>query len=168
MSLMTPDGGLLFWMTIIFLIVFFILAKFGFPVITGMVEKRRNKIADAMKLAEEAEQKFAHLSEEQDKLIRKTEEEREKMLNEASRMREEMIAKAALEAQAEAKKIMDNASKAIQAEKEEAMRGLRQEIATFSVEVAEKILKNELSSASSEKAFIDKTLEEVSKLDKIN
>ena len=168
MSLMTPDGGLLFWMTIIFLIVFFLLAKFGFPVITGMVEKRRDKIANAMKLAEQAEQKYAHLAQEQDKLIQQTKQEREKLLSEATAMREELIAKASQQAQAEAKKIMDNASKAIQAEKEEAMRDLRQEIVKFSVDVAEKILKEELSSPVSEKAFIDKTLDEVSKLDKIN
>ncbi len=165
---MTPDGGLLFWMTIIFLIVFFILAKFGFPVITGMVEKRRDKIANAMKLAQEAEDKFAHLAVEQDKLIQKTQEEREKMLSEAAAMREELIAKASEEAQAEAKKIMENASKAIQAEKEEAMRELRQEVVTFSMEVAEKILKKELSDPEASKAFIGKTLEDVSKLEKRN
>ena len=63
MNLLLPDSGLLFWMTIIFAIVFFVLAKFGFPVITGMVEKRRTRIEDAIEAARKAEEAIAHLKE---------------------------------------------------------------------------------------------------------
>lgn len=165
---MTPDGGLLFWMTVIFLIVFVILSRYGFPVITEMVEKRRNRITDSMKLAREAEDKFARLEEEQDKIVRQAELEREKILKEAAALREELIANARKEAKAEARKIMEDASKTIKEEKEEAMRSLRQEVARFSVEVAEKIIRKELSSEASDKAFIEKTLEEVSSIDKFD
>ena len=66
MNLMLPDSGLLFWMTIIFAIVFFILAKFGFPIITGMVEKRNKRIDDALEAARTAEEALARLSQEQE------------------------------------------------------------------------------------------------------
>ena len=66
MNLLLPDSGLIFWMTIIFAIVFFVLAKFGFPVITGMVEKRHKRIEDALEAARVAEEAIAHLSQEQE------------------------------------------------------------------------------------------------------
>ena len=72
MSLITPDFGLLFWMTLIFGIVFFLLAKFGFPVITGMVDKRRERIEKSIAAAAEAEEKLASLSQEHARMVEQT------------------------------------------------------------------------------------------------
>ena len=83
MSLLLPDSGLLFWMTIIFLIVFFILAKFGFPIITGMVEKRTGKINDALAAARQAEERLANLAQEQERLMDEAKGEQERILREA-------------------------------------------------------------------------------------
>ena len=69
MNLLLPDSGLIFWMTIIFAIVFFVLAKFGFPVITGMVEKRHKRIEDALEAARVAEEAIAHLNQEQERIM---------------------------------------------------------------------------------------------------
>ena len=69
MNLLLPDSGLIFWMTIIFAIVFFVLAKFGFPVITGMVEKRHKRIEYALEAARVAEEAIAHLNQEQERIM---------------------------------------------------------------------------------------------------
>lgn len=71
MSLITPDFGLLVWMTLIFAIVFFVLAKFGFPAITSMVDKRSARIEDALKKADEAEKRLSGLAQEHDALMEK-------------------------------------------------------------------------------------------------
>ena len=84
MSLITPDFGLLVWMTLIFAIVFFVLAKFGFPAITSMVDKRSARIEDALKKADEAEKRLSGLAQEHDALMEKTKLEQSRMLKEAS------------------------------------------------------------------------------------
>ena len=94
MNLMLPDSGLLFWMTIIFAIVFLVLAKFGFPIITGMVEKRTKRIDDAIDAAREAEARLHGLSQEQERLMNEAHAEHDRILKEAAAERERMIAAA--------------------------------------------------------------------------
>ena len=94
MSLITPDFGLIFWMTLIFAIVFFIVAKFGFPVITGMAGKRADKIAEGLRKAEEAEQRFAELSRSCEAMLSETREKQAEMLKEATRSGEQIVAEA--------------------------------------------------------------------------
>ena len=84
MDLMIPDSGLLFWMTIIFALVFFILAKFGFPIITGMVEKRAKRINDSLEAARIAEEALANLQNEQERLISQTRAEQTRLMQEAA------------------------------------------------------------------------------------
>ena len=145
MNLMLPDSGLLFWMTIIFAIVFFILAKFGFPIITGMVEKRNKRIDDALEAARTAEEALARLSQEQERLLAEAKAEQSRILQEASQQRVSMIAKAQEEARTEAVKILDEAKVRIQEEKEAALRDVRREVATLSLAIAEKVIRKELS-----------------------
>lgn len=159
---MLPDSGLLFWMTIIFAIVFFVLAKFGFPIITGMVEKRENRINNAIAAAKKAEESLSHLNEQQERIIAETRAEHARILQEAASMRDSMIAQAKETAQQEAQKIMEEAKKRIEEEKESALRDVRREVAVFSVNVAEKILRRQLSDDSEQKEFIARMMEEVS------
>ena len=161
MSLLLPDSGLLFWMTIIFVIVFFLLAKFGFPIITGMVEKRTGKINDALAAAREAEERLADLAQEQERLIGEARDEHERILREAVAEREGMIAKAREEASAEASRIMDEAMIRIQEEKEAALKDIRQQIAVISMTVAEKVIRKDLDSESGQAQLIDKMVDEV-------
>ena len=84
MNLITPDTGLLFWMVLIFGIVFFILAKWGFPAITGMVDKRNEHISESLRLADEARERMSHLAEEQKALIAETKAEQSRILKEAA------------------------------------------------------------------------------------
>ena len=83
MDLLLPDSGLIFWMVIIFAIVFFVLAKFGFPMIIGMVEKRRARIDDAIEAARKAEEAIAHLNQEQERIIAETRAEQALLKKEA-------------------------------------------------------------------------------------
>ena len=166
MSLITPDFGLIFWMTLIFAIVFFIVAKFGFPVITGMAGKRADKIAEGLRKAEEAEQRFAELSRSCEAMLSQTREKQAAMLKEASAQSEQIVAKAKLQAQDEAAKLLENARVQIRAEKESAMREMRREIAGISVSIAEKVVRRELSSDQAHTDYLNTLLDEVRKTER--
>lgn len=161
MNLLLPDSGLLFWMTIIFLIVFFILAKFGFPVITGMVEKRTKRIDEALKAAKKAEDAIAHLEQEQERLMAETRNQQAKLLQEAASERDRIISQAKEQAAAEAGKIIDDAKVRIEREKEEALRDMRREVALMSIKIAEKVVRKDLESDGAQKQLVDKLLDEI-------
>lgn len=162
MSLITPDFGLLVWMTLIFGIVFFVLAKWGFPMITGSVEKRAARIGDSIKAAKEAEEKLRNLAEEQSRMIEETRQEQSRILKEAAASRDSIIEQAKVQAREEASRILDQARTQIAAEKESALRDVRKEIALLSVSVAEKVLKKSLSDADGQSALVDRLVDEVS------
>ena len=155
MDLMIPDSGLLFWMTIIFAIVFFVLAKFGFPIITGMVEKRSKRISDSLEAARIAEDALAHLEQEKERLVSETRAEQARLMQEAAAERDRMIAQAQEQARADAQKIMDDARVRINEEKEAAMKEIRNEVAKVSLAIAEKVVRKELSSDASQQQLID-------------
>ena len=161
MNLMLPDSGLLFWMTIIFAIVFFVLAKFGFPIITGMVEKRGKRISDSLEAARTAEQALAHLQTEQERIISETRAQQNKLMQEAAAERDRMIAQAQDKAREEAQKIMDEARVRIQEEKEAAIKEVRKEVAVISLAIAEKVVRKDLSTQASQKALADRLLDEM-------
>ncbi|MCR5548612.1 MAG: F0F1 ATP synthase subunit B [Bacteroidales bacterium] len=163
MSLITPDFGLIFWMVIIFGAVFFILAKFGFPVITRMVEKRNDHIAGSLRAAEEAQKKLAGLAEEQAALIEKTRLEQGRLIKEASETRDAIVAQAKEQASREAAAMIEHAKTEIAAERESAIRDIRSQVASISVEVAEKIVRKDLGDAGSQQALLDRLVDEASK-----
>ena len=162
MNLMLPDSGLLFWMTIIFAIVFLVLAKFGFPIITGMVEKRTKRIDDAIDAAREAEARLHGLSQEQERLIGEARAEHDRILKEAAAERERMIAAAQEKAREEAGKIMDETKERIREEKDAALRDIRREVAVLSVAIAEKVVRKELSASEGQKELVDRIFDEMS------
>ncbi|MBP5323620.1 MAG: F0F1 ATP synthase subunit B [Bacteroidaceae bacterium] len=161
MSLVTPDFGLLFWMTVIFAIVFFLLAKFGFPMITGMVNKRSDYIGKSLADAREAQRQLQDLAGQQEKLIDETWREQSRILAEAASARDEIIANAREKAQSEASEMMSAARKNIEAEKESAMRDVRREVADLSVAIAEKLVRRELSEDNKQAELIDTLIDEV-------
>lgn len=164
MSLIAPDSGLLIWMTLIFAIVFFVLAKFGFPIITGMVDKRSDRIDASIAKAKEAELRLEHLADEQKALIEQTRQEQGRILREATETREKILSQAREDAQQEAVKILKNAKTQIEAERETAIREIRRQVAMISVEVAEKVVRKDLGDDSEQAALLDRFVEEVSKL----
>ena len=158
MDLMLPESGLLFWMTVIFGLVLFVLAKFGFPLITGMVEKRNKRISDSLEAARIAEEALANLQQEQERLISETRSEQARLMQEAAAERDRMIAQAQEQARAEAQKIMDDARERINEEKEAVMKEIRNEVAKVSLSIAEKIVRKDLSSDASQKELVDKLI----------
>lgn len=149
-------------MTLIFGIVFFVLAKWGFPMITGSVEKRAQRINDSIKAAKEAEEKLRNLAEEQSRMIEETRQEQSRILKEAAASRDSIVEQAKVQAREEASRILDQARTQIAAEKESALRDVRKEVALLSVSVAEKVLKKSLSDADGQSALVDRLVDEVS------
>lgn len=164
MNLMLPDSGLLFWMTVIFAIVFVILAKFGFPIITGMVEKRTRRIDDAIAAARKAEDSLAGVVQEQARLLEEAKAEHARILQEAAVQRDAMLAKAHEDAREEARKMIEDAKVRIQNEKEAALREVRKEVSVLSLAIAEKVISKELSTENGQKELIDRLFEETSGL----
>jgi F-type H+-transporting ATPase subunit b len=162
MNLLLPESGLLFWMTIIFAIVFFLLAKFGFPVITGMVEKRNQRINDSLEAARVAEEAIAHLTQEKERILEETREEQSRLMREAAAERERVLEQTQIQAREEADKILQAATARIQEEKEAAMKELRNEVAVISMAIAEKALRKELSSDKGQVELIDRHIDKMS------
>jgi len=162
MSLISPDSGLLIWMTLIFGIVFFILAKFGFPIITGMVDKRGERIEASIAKAKEAERRLEHIAEEQAAMMEQARQEQGRILREAAETREKILSQARSEAQEEAVKILKNAKTQIEAERESAILDIRRQVAMISVEVAEKVVRKDLSEDSAQTALLERLVEEAS------
>ena len=160
MNLVTPDSGLLFWMVVIFGLVFFLLWKFGFPVITSMVEKRNATIEKSLKDAHQIEAQMAGMLAEHAQMLEDARKEQAQILREATDTRNKILATAKDEAREEAAKILAEARTQIEAEKEAALRDVRKEVAVLSVSIAEKILRKELSEDKEQREFIDRMVEE--------
>ena len=161
MSLITPDFGLLVWMTLIFGIVFFVLAKWGFPMITGSVQERAERINASIKAAKEAEERLQNLAKEQSEMIEEARREQARILKETAASRDALIENAKSQAQEEASKIIAQARKQIDAEKESALGDIRKEVALLSVGIAEKVLRKDLADDSEQARLISALVDEM-------
>ncbi len=161
MSLITPVFCLLVWMTLIFGIVFFVLAKWGFPMITDSVQKRADRINESIKKAKEAEESLRNLASEQDALVEKARKEQAKIMKEAAASRDALIEQAKVQARDEAAKIIDQARTQIAAEKESALRDVRKEVAMLSVAVAEKVMRKDLAQDSGRDELLRRLVDEI-------
>ena len=161
MNLMLPDSGLLFWMTLIFLVVFLVLAKFGFPVITSMVEKRTKRIDDALSAARKAEEAIAHLSQEQERIMADTKVEQARLIQEAAAERDRLIATAQDQARLEAQKIIQEARVRINEEKDAALKEARKELSLISLAIAEKVVRKDLAESKAQRELVDRYVDEI-------
>ena len=152
MSLLLPDSGLLFWMLLSFGVVFVVLAKYGFPVITKMVEGRRTY---------KANEQLKRLKAESDALVAAANKEQGRILREAMHERDKIIVEARKQAEAAAQKELDEVKKQIQQEKEEAIRDIRRQVAVLSVDIAEKVIRKNLNEEHEQMEMIDRMLDEV-------
>lgn len=161
MNLLIPDTGLLFWMLIAFGTVFFVLAKWGFPMITGMVNDRKAFIDDSLDKARQATERLAKIQDETAEMLRQAQQEQGRILAEAQSLRSQMMDKARQDAAAEGQKLIAEARQQIEAEKESAVRDLRRQVALLSIEVSQRILRRNLDSDAEQQAMIDRLLDEV-------
>lgn len=166
MSLVTPDFGLLVWMTLIFGIVLFILARFGFPVITRSVEARAERIRTTLDDLKKAEDRMKVLAREQEELIARTKEERDAIISDANLTRRQIVSQAREEALAESERIVTKARQDIEHEKETALRELRGKVADLSMQIAGKVLRKSLDGDGEQLRYIDRLIDELSEQDK--
>jgi len=161
--LLKPDLGLLFWMLISFGIVFFVLAKFGFPIIVKMVEERKAFIDKSLEAAKAANERLAGIHEESERILKKTRDEEIRILKEAQETRSKIIGEAKEQATVEAGKLIAEAKRAINKEKEVAIRDIRNQVADLSLEIAEKILRKNLDNPPAQRELVEKLIEEAQK-----
>ena len=168
MDLLMPSTGLLFWMTIVFLFVLAILWKWGFPAITKMVKERQNYINDSLEKAHEANEKLANIQKEGESILQQAREQQAAVLKEATATRDAIVAKAADQAKAKGAELIAEAKAEIEQEKQQAIREIRAQVAELSVKIAEKIVKEKLSTDDKQMELIDKLLDEVNITDQAN
>jgi F-type H+-transporting ATPase subunit b len=161
MKLVTPDIGLLFWMLVSFSIVLFLLKKYAWKPILNSLKERENSIAEALNSAKRAKEEMATLKSENEKLLMQARIEREAILKEARDAKDSIIVEARSRATIEADRLLQIAREGIQNEKMAAIIELKNQVATLSIDIAEKILKEELSSPEKQKQLVQSFLGEV-------
>ena len=160
-SILTPDFGLLFWMLVAFLVVFVLLAKYGFPVIVKMVEDRKKFIDESLKNAREANEKLANIKSEGEDILRVAREQQAVSLKEAMAARDNILKEAKEKAQREGQKLVEEAKAQIAVEKENAMREIRSQIGDLSIKIASKVVQRDMEQDKEQERFIEQVLKEM-------
>lgn len=155
MELLTPGTGLIIWQLIIFVALVFLLSKLAWKPIINSLKEREGSIQSALDTAERARAEMAQLKNDNEKLLKEAREERDKMLKEARDIANRMKDEAQTDAKKAADKILAEARAAINTEKEAAMRDVRAQVALFSLEVAEKLMKKNLASDKEQKNLVE-------------
>lgn len=160
MKLTSPES-LIFWTTIIFVVFFILLKKFAWGPILGAVKSREESINNALASAESARLEMKNLTASNERILQEARVERDAMLKEAREMRDKMIADSKADAQAEGARMIEQAKVAIAAEKNAAMAELKSHVSTLSLDIAEKLLKSELSNKEAQSKLVENMLGDV-------
>jgi F-type H+-transporting ATPase subunit b len=161
MDLLTPELGLFFWTLIAFLAVFFILRKFAWKPILGMLGEREKGIADSIATAERVKAEMSQLTAENEKLLAQAREERSQMLKEAKEAKDRIINEAKEQAKTEANKIIADAQVQITQQKNAALTEVKNEVASLALGVAEKILRKQLNAAEGQEMYTKMLAEDI-------
>jgi F-type H+-transporting ATPase subunit b len=161
MDLLLPHFGLIVWTMLSFLIVFFILKKFAWPMILNGLNEREANIANSIAAAEKVKQEMAQLKSENEALLAQAREERANILKEAKDIKDKMINDAKDEAKHQASKIIADANASIQHQKMAALTEIKNQVGAMVVEISEKILRKELSDKANQESYISKLAEEI-------
>ncbi len=163
MELFTPDGGLVFWMFIAFLVLFLVLAKFGWPVIIKNMDSRADTIDKGVEYAKEAKEQLDNARSEAQKYMEEAQQQQAEMLRDAAKMKSQIIEEARKEASEEAKKVMDAAKVSIEQSRKEAELQFRNEVSKFSIDIAEKMVRRQLDNDKAQSELVNKLLDEIEK-----
>ena len=161
MGIVTPGFGLIFWTTLTFFLLLFLLAKFAWKPILKAVQDREGAIDLALKAAEVAKAEMASLQSNNEQLLKQTREEREQILKEARVLRDKTIADAKTAASEEAAKVLESARIQINNEKMAAMTEVKNQVAQLAIDMSERILRAELKDAAAQKAMVDRAMQDV-------
>ena len=159
--MLTPDIGLIFWTTIAFGVLFFILSKYAWKPILGAINEREEGIKNSLASAEQARKEMQNLTADNERILKEARVERDAMLKDAREIKESMIAEAKGEAQEQASKVIEQAKQTIEAEKQAAISELKSQVAELSVGIAEKVVRNELSDKNKQIKLVEEMLKEV-------
>ena len=157
MNPLIPDPGLLFWMVLSFGVVFFLLAKFGFPVITKAINERKEFIEMSLISAKEANERLANIQAESEKLLSDAKAQQKDIINSAMQEKQRIVQAAQDEAQNSANQMIEEARLSIQAEKERALQDVRKEVASLALDIAEKVIGERMK----DDAIQQKTIEQL-------
>jgi F-type H+-transporting ATPase subunit b len=160
-SLTTPAIGTVVWSTIIFSLFFFLLTKFAWKPILNAVKAREEMIKGSLAAAEKAREDMMKLQSDNEAILRKAREEREVILKDARDVRDKLIAEAKDKASEEAEKLIEKARTGIESEKRKALSEIRDQVATLSVDIASKLLGEQLSKTGEQEKLIDNYLKEI-------
>ena len=160
MDLVTPGIGMIFWSTLFFLILLFILGKFAWPAILTAVKARNESIKNALDAADKAKVEMAKLQADNKMILAEAKAERDSMLKEAKEIKDSLIAEAKEKASEEAKKLVQSAREAIQAEKDAAVSEMKAQMVNLSIDIAEKILRTKLEDSKAQKDLVTKLVNE--------
>ena len=163
MELFTPDFGLVFWMFIAFILLFLVLAKWGWPVIIKMMDSRAATIDQGVEDAKQAKEQLDNAREEAKKYVVEAQARQAEMLRDAARMKTEILEQAKNEAADAARKEMDAAKAAIEQARKEAELQFRNEVGRFSIDIAEKMVRNQMKSDKAQTELVNKLLDEIEK-----
>jgi F-type H+-transporting ATPase subunit b len=161
MGLVMPDFGLLFWMVVSFSILLFILKKFAWKPILKALADRENSIDEALKAAQLAKDEMTKLQADNEKILREAIIEREKIVKEAREMKDSIVRDAKTQAAVEAGNVMENAKVAIEQEKAAAIGEIKEIISNFSIDIAEKILRERLADEEQQKKLVKSYVDQI-------
>ncbi len=155
MDLLTPGPGLIIWQLFVFVLLVFLLGKLAWKPILGSLKEREESIQQALDSAEKAKVEMAALKSDNEKLLREAREERDKILRVAREAANRIHDDAQADAKKNADKIIEDAKAIIQTEKNAALRDVKSQVAMFSLEIAEKLIKNNLKDDKAQKELAD-------------
>lgn len=161
MELVTPGIGLLFWMLVSFLSVFFILKKYAWKPILNALKEREESIDEALKSADTAKAEMKKFQADNELILQKAREEKAQMLHDAKEIKKQIINDAKSEAAEEGRKMIENARSVIETEKATALNEIKKQVAELSVSIAEKILQKELEDQKAQNEMVDKMLSDI-------
>ena len=161
MELVKPEFGLIFWMTLSFLIVFFLLKKFAWKPILASLKERETSIEDALNSAKKARDEVSNMKTENERILQEARNERDVLLKKARETKDQIVNEARSKAQVEADRIITIARETINNEKMAAITELKNQVATLSIEIAEKVIRQQLSTDEKQKALVKDLLKDV-------
>jgi F-type H+-transporting ATPase subunit b len=161
MGLLTPDPGLLFWMVLSFGVVFFLLAKFGFPVIVKALKDRQEFIAQSLLSAKQANERLESIQAEGEALLQNARSRQQDIISEAMAEKQKIVAAAKEQAESEAHRIAEEAAKSIEAAKTEALKDVHDEVAGLALQIAEQVLRTKMQDRDEQQAAIERILKEL-------
>lgn len=163
MELFTPDFGLIFWMFVSFAILFLILWKKGWPAIIKQIEERANLIDKGVEYAQNAKEQFDNARAEAETYLVEARKQQSEILRDADRMKTKIIDDARAEAREAGRKEAEQAKLAIEQARKEAEQNIRDEVSAFALEIAQKVVRNQMKDRNAQTKLVDELLDEIEK-----